>query len=103
MAVNTWDDFIGVLEKSKLLNASRLAEARRLTAGLVEPTAIARKLVQQNLISRWQAGQLVAGRHTFFISKYRLIDLVGTEPLGPVFLAEHTQMDRRVVLKTLAR
>ena len=103
MAVNTRDDFVGILQKSKLLKPDQLAEARRLTEGLTEPTAIARKLVQQNFISHWQAGRLLAGKHSLFISKYRLLDLLGTEPLGPVYLAEHTQMDRRVVLKTLAR
>lgn len=103
MAVNTPDDFIEMLEKSSLLNAARVDEARRLVQGLTEPAAIARKLVQQNLISRWQAQQLLAGRHSLFISKYRLLDLLGQDAVGPIYLAEHTQMDRRVILKTLAR
>ncbi|MCE9555690.1 MAG: protein kinase [Planctomycetes bacterium] len=103
MAVNTRDDFIDVLEKSALLNAARLDEARRLVQGLTEPAAMARKLVQQNLISRWQAQQLLSGRHSLFISKYRLLDLLGQDAVGPIYLAEHTQMDRRVILKTLAR
>jgi len=103
MAVNTCDDFLGVLQKSALLDAARLEEARRLVQGLSEPAAVARKLVQQNFLSRWQAQQILAGRHTLLISKYRLLDLMGNDAVGPSYLAEHKQMDRRVVLKALAR
>jgi len=103
MGVNSCEEFLAVLQKSALLDKARLDEARRLVEGVGEPAAAARKLVQQNLLSRWQAQQLLSGRHTLLISKYRLLDLLGNDAVGPSYLAEHKQMDRRVVLKALAR
>ncbi len=64
---------------------------------------IARNLVHQNLLTRWQAAQLLAGRSFFYLGKYRLIELLGRGEMGSVFLAEHVTMSRRVVLKVISR
>ena len=64
---------------------------------------IARNLVHQNLLTRWQAAQLLAGRSSFYLGKYRLIELLGRGDTGSVFLAEHVTMNRRVVLKVISR
>ncbi len=103
MAVISAEEFFAVLEKSKLLTPSQLAEARRVAGDTEDPTAIARNLAKQDIISRWQAGQLLAGRSSFFLGKYRLIELLGRGGMGGVFLAEHVTMNRRVALKTISR
>jgi len=103
MAVESAEEFFAILEKSKLLTPSQLAEARRVASDTEDPTAIARTLAKQGLISRWQAGQLLAGRSSFFLGKYRLIELLGRGGMGGVFLAEHVTMNRRVALKTISR
>jgi len=103
MAVASADEFFAVLEKSNLLEPEQLAEAQGKTNGDMDPTSIARTLVRQDLITRWQAGQLLAGRSSFFLGKYKLIELLGRGGMGSVFLAQHTMMNRRVALKILSR
>jgi len=102
MAIQTADDFFTLLEKSRLLTAAELAEARQ-NNGEADSRAVARSLVRQQRLTRWQAGQLLAGRSSFFLGKYKLIDLLGHGGMGRVFLGEHTTMNRRVALKILPR
>lgn len=102
MAIQTADKFFAILEKSRLLSEEQLAEARD-EASNGDSKAAARSLVRKGLLTRWQAGQLLAGRSAFFLGKYKLIDLLGHGGMGRVFLGEHTTMNRRVALKILPR
>ena len=90
MAIDSAKEFFAVLEKSKLLDDQQLADARKETADCENPTQIVRTLVRQGVVTRWQAGQLLAGRSTFFLGKYKLIELLGCGGMGSVFLGEHT-------------
>ena len=103
MEVTTADEFFAVVEKSRLLTAAQVARAR----GAIYPSADAQtaawSLVHQELISRWQAGQLLAGRSSFYLGKYRLIGLLGRGGMGSVFLGQHVAMNRRVALKIISR
>ena len=103
MAVTSAEELFAVLEKSKLLIPSQLAQARASAGPNDNPTTIARSLARQQLITRWQAGQLLAGRSSFYLGKYRLIELLGRGGMGSVFLGEHVTMNRRVALKIISR
>jgi serine/threonine protein kinase len=103
MAVSSAEQFFAVLTKSKLLSPAQTAEARSLAAGITDPVTVAKRLARQRLITRWQAGQLMAGRSSFYLGKYRLIELLGGGGMGRVFLAQHVGLNRRVALKTIAR
>lgn len=103
MAVTSAEELFAVLEKSKLLIPSQLAQARASVGPNDDPTSIARSLARQQLITRWQAGQLLAGRSSFYLGKYRLIELLGRGGMGSVFLGEHVTMNRRVALKIISR
>ncbi|MHC4177012.1 MAG: serine/threonine-protein kinase, partial [Planctomycetota bacterium] len=107
MAVDTAEDFFAVLEKSGLLSAEQSIDSRlaagRDPARRNDPKAIAKALARKGLVTRWQAGQLLAGRSSFFLGKYKLIEPIGRGGMGSVFLAEHTTMNRRVALKILSR
>ena len=103
MTVRSAEEFFAVLEKSNLLIPAQLAQARNEAAASDNPRTIAKNLTHQNLITRWQAGQLLAGRSSFYLGKYRLIELLGRGGLGSAFLAEHVTMNRRVVLRVLSR
>jgi hypothetical protein len=102
MAIQTADEFLALLRKSKLLSAAELDDACP-DNGQSDPKTVARSLVRQERLTRWQAGQLLAGRSSFFLGKYKLIDLLGHGGMGRVFLGEHTTMNRRVALKILPR
>jgi eukaryotic-like serine/threonine-protein kinase len=103
MAVTSAEEFFAVLEKSKLLIPAQLAQARRIAGPSDDPRAIAKSLAHQGVITRWQAGQLLAGRSSFYLGKYRLIELLGRDSTGNVLLGEHVTMNRRVALKVVPR
>ena len=103
MAVGTVDEFLAVLERSRLLKPEQDAEVQRLAKEIADPTTLAKTLARQNILTRWQAGQLLAGRSTFFLGKYKLLELLGKGGMGAVFLGEHVMMNRRVALKIIPR
>ncbi len=103
MSITTAGDFLEILDKSRLLSDEEFAAARRLSKDTPDAATLAKALAKQELLSRWQAGQLLAGRSTFFLGKYKLIELLGRGGMGSVFLAEHVTMRRRVALKIIPR
>ncbi len=105
MAVATVDEYLSALEKSKLLACDQLAQAHTLAGQLTDAAALAHALARENLVSRWQAGALLAlGRRAQLrLGKYKLIERLGQGGMGTVYLAEHTTMHRRVALKIVPR
>jgi serine/threonine protein kinase len=103
MAVTSVEQFFELLEKSGLLIPEQLVQARSEAAPTDSPRTIARNLTHQDVLTRWQAAQLLAGRSFFYLGKYRLIELLGRGELGSAFLAEHVTMNRRVVLRVISR
>jgi serine/threonine protein kinase len=103
MAVKTVGDFLSLLEKSKLLDSDRMTRARGLVHAGDDPLTAAKNIARHGIITRWQAGLLLAGRSSFYLGKYRLLQLLGRGGMGSVFLAEHVTMNRRVALKTISR
>jgi serine/threonine protein kinase len=117
----------GLVEKERLdallLDIQRLAEAEKGTgpicaqhpAGrtgkldlspfpLPEPGFLADRLVEAELLTRWQADKILEGRHKgFFLGKYRLLGHLGTGGMSSVYLAEHVLMGRRVAIKVLPK
>ncbi|MFW6124844.1 MAG: serine/threonine protein kinase, partial [Pirellulales bacterium] len=103
MSIHSSDDFFKALEKSDLLSADQMAEARSSGDGIDDAATLAKHLAREGLISRWQAGQLLAGRTSFHLGKYRLIELLGRGGMGSVFHGRHVMMNRSVALKIVAK
>jgi serine/threonine protein kinase len=105
MAVSTVGEYLSALEKSKLLGSEQLAEAQRLARQSSDAAGLAKALASQNLVSRWQAGTLLAlgQRAQLRLGKYKLIQRLGQGGMGTVFLGEHVTMNRRVALKIVPR
>lgn len=95
--------FLADLEKSELLTAEQLAEAKQAGTKTGDPKALARALVRQGRLSLWQANQVLSGRTALRMGKYRLIELLGKGGMGNVFLGQHVTMNRRVALKVLGK
>jgi eukaryotic-like serine/threonine-protein kinase len=64
---------------------------------------LARRAVKSNLLTLWQAQQLLAGRTIGFkVDRYVLLEMIGLGGMGRVYLARDTRLARRVAIKILA-
>ncbi len=94
----------GLVEGDQLHKA--LVEIEQSCGGRLpdDPAALADKLVQAGLLTRWQSERLLEGRHKgFFLKRYRLLDHLGSGGMSNVYLAEHVLMHRRVAIKVLPK
>ena len=98
----------------ELIKRSGLVEDDQLTRVLTEiqiqrggqlpeeAEALADRLVDSELLSRWQADNLLNGKHRgFILGKYKLLGHLGTGGMSSVYLAEHMLMKRQVAIKVL--
>jgi len=108
MAVATAEAFVDLLRRSGLVEGERLdgllEELRARGEWSGEPARLAQSLVERAILTPFQAEQLLAGRWKgFFISKYKILQRLGSGGMGTVFLAEHKWMKRLVAIKVLPR
>ena len=67
-----------------------------------DPREIIEVLVEEDLVNRWQAENLLKGKYKgFFLGKYRLLGHLGKGGMSQVYLAEHSVMERLVAVKVL--
>lgn len=97
------DGFLKLLQQSGLLAGAAWDRAVELSKGAPDLRTAARTLVKENLLTLWQAKQLVSGFADLKFGRYKLLDELGQSEVGRVFLAEHGQLNRRVALKILSR
>ena len=102
----TVESFLQVVRQSGLIDKDQLAkllqgyEVRGLD--VKKSQAIADALIADEVITRWQADKLLAGKHKgFTLGKYKLLDLLGKGGMSSVYLAEHVLMKRRCAIKVL--
>jgi len=100
----TLDQFLNTLKQSHLLpdeDLNRLGKRLMRAKGKLDASQVARSLVQGGHLTLWQVRQLLAGRTTFFLGRYKLLDRIGEGGMGVVFKAQHAMMDRVVALKVM--
>jgi serine/threonine protein kinase len=100
------DDFLAVVEKSRLVAAGALADYRaRIATGSNSPDSpkrVADLLIRDGRITPFQAELLLAGKsRPFFIGPYKVLSRIGNGSMGVVYLCLHTGMRRQVALKVL--
>jgi eukaryotic-like serine/threonine-protein kinase len=90
----------GVLEEKRLeSHVQKLRDSGELPADAVK---LAAALVQDGLLTHFQAEQLMQGKwRRFTIGKYKVLERLGSGGMGSVFLCEHIFMRRRVAVKVL--
>ncbi len=100
----TSHDFLIILRSSKLLEEDALDRYLIGLENLEGMTAIklARKMLQDGLLTSFQADHLLKGRYkNFFIGKYKVLRPLGSGGMSQVFLCEHVVMRHWVALKLL--
>lgn len=112
MPVCTREELVGRLEECGLLSDEDLQQVRDSQAAdesVSESDAsggpamlLARRLVKQKKLNRWQAQALLSGVR-IRLGKYTLLDQIGVGDTGTVYRARHASLDREVALKTLSR
>lgn len=96
-------EFVDCLRKSNLLTDEQFAECRNaLDSDGASPDRVAKRLVAKGIITRWQAKQLLDGRYTFFLGRYKLLERLGQGKYGVVFKAQQAEFDRYVALKIMS-
>jgi eukaryotic-like serine/threonine-protein kinase len=103
-APTTGSAFLELLRKSNLLPEERLAAylATVPEPDRLAPTDLAGRMVQDRLLTRFQANHLLKGRYkNFLIGLYRVLEPIGGGGMSQVFLSEHSVQRNRVALKLL--
>ncbi len=109
MATLSVDKFVDLVRKSGLVDEDRLNAvveelSRDEPAVSADSDALARALVERQLLTAWQSDRLLEGKYKgFILGKYKLLGLLGTGGMSSVYLAEHMLMQRRVAIKVLPR
>jgi eukaryotic-like serine/threonine-protein kinase len=100
----TRDEFLALARQSGLVPGDRLDDFLRRHKGRLPkpPAGLADLFIQEGLLTRFQADQLLAGKWKgFTIGKYKVLERIGAGGMGAVYLCEHEQMRRRVAVKVL--
>jgi serine/threonine protein kinase len=101
----TVDAFLDLVRKSGIVDDKRLAaylERERTTLLPTDPHKLAERLVQDGLLTHFQAEQFLQGKcRRFTIGNYKVLERIGAGGMGIVFLCEHKFMRRRAAVKIL--
>ena len=103
MAIKDSASVLKIIERSRLLQLKDFESAKELSEEFPDSQEFLKALLKKKIVTRWQAGQLLSGNTSFFLGKYKLVDLLGAGGMGRVFLAEHITMNRPVALKIIAK
>jgi eukaryotic-like serine/threonine-protein kinase len=102
----TINELLDLIRKSGIVEEKRLnpyLEKLRAAGGMpVQPKSLARLLIDNGIITQFQAEQLLQGKwRRFTIGKYKVLERLGSGGMGSVYLCEHKLMRRRVAVKVL--
>ena len=98
MAVANRNEFIACISKSKAIAADKFKEWLD-SVDDEDPKKIASKLIQDELLTPWQAKFLLSGRSRISVGNYFLQTRISRDELGDKFEALHSQLNRKVVIQ----
>ena len=103
MADISHHQFITLLKKSNVVDAKKLQPWLDQTTKIESARKLAKSLVQQELLTTWQAKFLLSGRYRLRIGNYFLLSRMQRDELGARYLAIHATLNRKVELQIFAR
>ena len=98
-------EFFELLEKSQLLDAELISKLRPQMAQhqKTEAKRLATTLLKNQLITEYQAKQMLAGKYKgFYLARYKILELLGAGGMGRVYLSEQLSMERLVAIKLIS-
>jgi serine/threonine protein kinase len=100
----TLTTFLDGVQRSGLLDPhcldAFLTETRPLSSSSMTPGQLAEAMIHADLITRFQAEQLLRGKwRGFFLGKYRVLERLATGGMSNVYLCEHQFMGRPAAVK----
>lgn len=102
----TVNQFLKHLITSRLMTMDEVQEFMSSLTGeqnLQDGEAFARKLIQKNKLTVFQANAIYRGKpHGLVLGDYTILDRIGEGGMGQVFKAMHHRMERVVALKVLS-
>lgn len=95
-------EFAGELKRSGLLTHAQFVDAVTLCKQHAKPVATARILVQQGLLTTFQAEQILLGQgHCLSLGPYRVLRPLSDGGVGRIYLGMDTRSEQRVAIKML--
>ncbi len=79
----------------------RLTQQGMPTDCAIPDPLLAETLIEQEVLTEYQADQLIAGRRKFFLGQYLITDWIGQGGMGQVFKGVHQVMGRECAVKVL--
>lgn len=94
--------FVKQLEESGIVSPGTIREFLPSADQPQDAAALARALIRNNHLTKYQAEQVVRGKaKSLFLGNYLVLDKIGQGGMGQVFKAQHRRMDRVVAIKIL--
>src|SRR5262245_29704838 len=104
MTLATVASLIDAIQQHRLLEPVQLDQLPALQAGLTDPRALAKLLMERNWLTPYQVNQVLGGKaQDLLMGSYVLLQRVGEGGTGQVFKARHQRMRRVVALKLIRR
>jgi serine/threonine protein kinase len=94
--------FFDHVRQSRLLPEEQVAALAARFGDGVPAQEVAGKLVEEGVLTRFQAQQLWAGKTRLVLGQYHILDKLGEGGFGQVYKALHTLMDRQVAIKVIS-